>query len=166
MDINEMTPEQLREMAESKERMRAHLEERYLGFTPAPVVEFDPSAKRQALQPWEKAVEVEGVEYTLDMRRFRSRKVLKQIARAQRESKERNEVYEKAIRSGMTEEEAAAAANEGVSIDEQLGYLTAMLGEEVEDRVAEAVTAKMGYDDIEEIVRIEGLLIESASLKN
>lgn len=166
MDINEMTPEQLREMAESKERMRAHLEERYLGFTPAPVVEFDPSAKRQALQPWEKAVEVEGVEYTLDMRRFRSRKVLKQIARAQRESQARNSVYEKAIRSGMTEEEAAAAANEGVSIDEQLGYLTAMLGEEVEDRVAEAVTAKMGYDDIEEIVRIEGLLIESASLKN
>lgn len=166
MDINEMTPEQLREMAESKERMRAHLEERYLGFTPAPVVEFDPSAKRQTLQPWEKAVEVEGVEYTLDMRRFRSRKVLKQIARAQRESKERNEVYEKAIRSGMTEDEATAAANEGVSIDEQLSYLTAMLGEEVEDRVAEAVTAKMGYDDIEEIVRIEGLLIEAASLKN
>ena len=166
MDINEMTPEQLREMAESKERMRAHLEERYLGFTPAPVVEFDHSAKRQALQPWEKAVEVEGVEYTLDMRRFRSRKVLKQIARAQRESQARNSVYEKAIRSGMTEDEATAAANEGVSIDEQLGYLTAMLGEEVEDRVAEAVTAKMGYDDIEEIVRIEGLLIESASLKN
>lgn len=166
MDINEMTPEQLREMAESKERMRAHLEERYLGFTPAPVVEFDPSAKRQALQLWEKAVEVEGVEYTLDMRRFRSRKVLKQIARAQRESQARNSVYEKAIRSGMTEDEATAAANEGVSIDEQLGYLTAMLGEEVEDRVAEAVTAKMGYDDIEEIVRIEGLLIESASLKN
>lgn len=166
MDINEMTPEQLREMAESKERMRAHLEERYLGFTPAPVVEFDPSAKRQALQPWEKAVEVEGVEYTLDMRRFRSRKVLKQIARARRESQARNSVYEKAIRSGMTEDEATAAANEGVSIDEQLGYLTAMLGEEVEDRVAEAVTAKMGYDDIEEIVRIEGLLIESASLKN
>lgn len=166
MDINEMTPEQLREMAESKERMRAHLEERYLGFTPAPVVEFDPSAKRQALQPWEKAVEVEGVEYTLDMRRFRSRKVLKQIARAQRESQARNSVYEKAIRSGMTEDEATDAANEGVSIDEQLGYLTAMLGEEVEDRVAEAVTAKMGYDDIEEIVRIEGLLIESASLKN
>lgn len=166
MDVNEMTPEQLREMAESKDRMRAHLEERYLGFTPAPVVEFDPSAKRQALQPWEKAVEVEGVEYTLDMRRFRSRKVLKQIARAQRESQARNSVYEKAIRSGMTEDEATAAANEGVSIDEQLGYLTAMLGEEVEDRVAEAVTAKMGYDDIEEIVRIEGLLIESASLKN
>lgn len=166
MDINEMTPEQLREMAESKERMRAHLEERYLGFTPAPVVEFDPSAKRQALQPWEKAVEVEGVEYTLDMRRFRSRKVLKQIARAQRESQARNSVYEKAICSGMTEDEATAAANEGVSIDEQLGYLTAMLGEEVEDRVAEAVTAKMGYDDIEEIVRIEGLLIESARLKN
>lgn len=166
MDIDEMTPEQLREMAESKERMRAQLEEKYLGFSPAPVVEFDPAAKRQALQPWEKAVEVEGVEYVLDMRRFRSRKVLKQIARAQRESKERNEVYEKAIRSGMTEEEAAAAANEGVSIDEQLGYLTAMLGEGVEDKVAEAVTAKMGYDDIEEIVRIEQLLIEAASLKN
>lgn len=166
MDINEMTPEQLREMAESKERMRAQLEEKYLDFSPAPVVEFDPAAKRQALQPWEKAVEVEGVEYVLDMRRFRSRKVLKQIARAQRESKERNEVYEKAIRSGMTEEEAAAAANEGVSIDEQLGYLTAMLGEGVEDKVAEAVTAKMGYDDIEEIVRIEQLLIEAASLKN
>lgn len=166
MDINEMTPEQLREMAESKERMRAQLEEKYLGFSPAPVVEFDPAAKHQTLQSWEKAVEVEGVEYVLDMRRFRSRKVLKQIARAQRESKERNEVYEKAIRSGMTEEEASAAANEGVSIDEQLGYLTAMLGERVEDKVAEAVTAKMGYDDIEEIVRIEQLLIEAASLKN
>ena len=166
MDINEMTPEQLREMAESKERMRAHLEEQYLGFTPAPVVEFDPSAKRQALQPWEKAVEVEGVTYALDMRRFRSRKVLKQIAKAQSAAQERNRVYEEAIRSGMTEEKATSKANDGVSIDEQLGYLTAMLGEEVEDRVAEAVTAKMGYDDIEEIVRIEELLIESANLKN
>lgn len=165
MDINEMTPEQLREMAESKERTRAHLEEQYLGYKPA-ILDFDAAAKRQKLEPWQKAVEVEGVEYTLDMRRFRSRKVLKQIARAQRESQARNSVYEKAIRSGMTEDEATAAANEGVSIDEQLGYLTAMLGEEVEDRVAEAVTAKMGYDDIEEIVRIEGLLIESASLKN
>lgn len=165
MDVNEMTPEQLREMAESKERMRAHLEEQYLDYKPA-ILDFDAAAKRQKLEPWEKAVVVEGTEYVLDMRRFKSRKVLKQIARAQRESASRNSVYEKAIRSGMTEAEATAAANEGVSIDEQLGYLTAMLGEEVEDRVAEAVTAKMGYDDIEEIVRIEGLLIESASLKN
>lgn len=165
MDVNEMTPEQLREMAESKERMRAHLEEQYLDYKPA-ILDFDAAAKRQKLEPWEKAVVVEGTEYVLDMRRFKSRKVLKQIARAQRESASRNSLYEKAIRSGMTEAEATAAANEGVSIDEQLGYLTAMLGEEVEDRVAEAVTAKMGYDDIEEIVRIEGLLIESASLKN
>lgn len=165
MDVNEMTPEQLREMAESKERMRAHLEEQYLGYKPA-ILDFDTAAKPQKLEPWQKAVVVEGTEYVLDMRRFKSRKVLKQIARAQRESASRNSVYEKAIRSGMTEAEATAAANEGVSIDEQLGYLTAMLGEEVEDRVAEAVTAKMGYDDIEEIVRIEGLLIESASLKN
>lgn len=165
MDVNEMTPEQLREMAESKERMRAHLEEQYLGYKPA-ILDFDTAAKPQKLEPWQKAVVVEGTEYVLDMRRFKSRKVLKQIARAQRESALRNSVYEKAIRSGMTEAEATAAANEGVSIDEQLGYLTAMLGEEVEDRVAEAVTAKMGYDDIEEIVRIEGLLIESASLKN
>lgn len=165
MDVNEMTPEQLREMAESKERMRAHLEEQYLGYKPA-ILDFDAAAKRQKLEPWQKAVVVEGTEYVLDMRRFKSRKVLKQIARAQRESASRNSVYEKAIRSGMTEAEATAAANEGVSIDEQLGYLTVMLGEDVEDRVAEAVTAKMGYDDIEEIVRIEGLLIESASLKN
>jgi hypothetical protein len=165
MDVNEMTPEQLREMAESKERMRAHLEEQYLDYKPA-ILDFDAAAKRQKLEPWQKAVVVEGTEYVLDMRRFKSRKVLKQIARAQRESASRNSVYEKAIRSGMTEAEATAAANEGVSIDEQLGYLTAMLGEDVEDRVAEAVTAKMGYDDIEEIVRIEGLLIESASLKN
>lgn len=165
MDVNEMTPEQLREMAESKERMRAHLEEQYLGYKPV-ILDFDTAAKPQKLEPWQKAVVVEGTEYVLDMRRFKSRKVLKQIARAQRESASRNSVYEKAIRSGMTEAEATAAANEGVSIDEQLGYLTAMLGEEVEDRVAEAVTAKMGYDDIEEIVRIEGLLIESASLKN
>lgn len=165
MDINEMTPEQLREMAESKERMRAHLEERYLGYEPA-ILDFDAAAKRQKLDPWQKAVVVEGTEYVLDMRRFKSRKVLKQIAKAQSATQKRNRVYEEAICSGMSEEEATSKANEGVSIDEQLGYLTAMLGEDVEDRVAEAVTAKMGYDDIEEIVRIEGLLIESARLKN
>ena len=34
------------------------------------------------------------------------------------------------------------------------------------DAVAEAVTARMGYDDIEEIMRIEGLLVEAAQLKN
>lgn len=165
MDINEMTPEQLREMAEAKERMRAHLEEQYLGYKPT-ILDFDPPAARQKLEPWEKPVEVEGTEYVLDMRRFKSRKVLKEIARAQRDSKKRNRIFEEAVRSGMSEEEATRKANEGVDIEDQLGYLAAMLGEEVEDRVAEAVTAKMGYDDIEEIVRIEQLLIESAQLKN
>lgn len=165
MDINEMTPEQLREMAEAKERMRAHLEEQYLGYKPA-ILEFAPPAKRQTLEPWEKAVEVEGTEYVLDMRRFKSRKVLKEIARAQRDSKKRNRIFEEAVRSGMSEEEATREANKDVDIEDQLGYLAAMLGEDVEDRVAEAVTAKMGYDDIEEIVRIEQLLIEAAQLKN
>lgn len=165
MDINEMTPEQLREMAEAKERTRAHLEEQYLGYKPT-ILDFDPPAARQKLEPWEKPVEVEGTEYVLDMRRFKSRKVLKEIARAQRDSKKRNRIFEEAVRSGMSEEEATRNANEDVDIEDQLGYLAAMLGEEVEDRVAEAVTAKMGYDDIEEIVRIEQLLIESAQLKN
>lgn len=165
MDINEMTPEQLREMAEAKERMRAHLEEQYLGYKPA-ILEFDSPANRQKLEPWQKAVEVEGTEYVLDMRRFKSRKVLKEIARAQRDSKKRNRVYEEAVRSGMSEEEATRESNKDVDIEDQLGYLAAMLGEDVEDRVAEAVTAKMGYDDIEEIVRIEQLLIEAAQLKN
>lgn len=165
MDINEMTPEQLREMAEAKERMRAHLEEQYLGYKPD-ILEFDSPANRQKLEPWQKAVEVEGTEYVLDMRRFKSRKVLKEIARAQRDSKKRNRVYEEAVRSGMSEEEATREANKDVDIEDQLGYLAAMLGEDVEDRVAEAVTAKMGYDDIEEIVRIEQLLIEAAQLKN
>lgn len=165
MDVNEMTPEQLREMAESKERMREHLEEKYLGYKPA-IFDFDAAAKRQKLEPWEKAVVVEGTEYVLDMRRFKSRKVLKEIAKAQRATQKRNHIYEEAIRSGMSEEDATAAANEGVSIDEQLSYLTVMLGEDVEDKVAEAVTAKMGYDDFEEIIRIEELLIETARLKN
>lgn len=165
MDINEMTPEQLREMTEAKERMRAQLEEQYLGYKPA-ILEFDSPAKRQKLEPWEKAVVVEGTEYVLDMRRFKSRKVLKEIARAQRDSKKRNRIFEEAVRSGMSEEEAAREANKDVDIEDQLGYLAAMLGEDVEDRVAEAVTAKMGYDDIEEIVRIEQLLIEAAQLKN
>ena len=165
MDVNEMTPEQLREMAESKERMREHLEEKYLGYKPA-ILDFDAAAKRQKLEPWEKAVVVEGTEYVLDMRRFKSRKVLKEIAKAQRATQKRNHVYEEAIRSGMSEEDATAAANDGVSIDEQLSYLTVMLGEDVEDKVAEAVTAKMGYDDFEEIIRIEELLIETARLKN
>lgn len=165
MDVNEMTPEQLREMAESKERMRAHLEEQYLGYRPA-ILDFDTAAKRQKLEPWQKAVVVEGTEYVLDMRRFKSRKVLKQIAKAQSTAQKRNRVYEEAISSGMTDEEAALKANEGVSIDEQIGYMTAMLGEEVEDKVVETVTAKMGYDDFEEIVRIEELLVEAARLKN
>ena len=133
MDINEMTPEQLREMAEAKERMRAHLEEQYLGYKPA-ILEFASPAKRQTLEPWEKAVEVEGTEYVLDMRRFKSRKVLKEIARAQRDSKKRNRIFEEAVRSGMSEEEATREANKDV--------------------------------DIEEIVRIEQLLIEAAQLKN
>lgn len=165
MDVNEMTPEQLREMAEAKERMRAHLEEQYLGYKPA-IIDFDAAAKRQELEPWEKPVEVEGTEYILDMRRFKSRKVLKALARAQRDSKKRNRIFEEAVRSGMSEEEATREANKDVDIEDQLGYLAAMLGEDVEDRVAEAVTAKMGYDDIEEIVRIEQLLIEAAQLKN
>lgn len=166
MDVTDMTPEQLRALAESKERIRASLEEEYLDIKSPQVLDFKTGAKAPARKPWEKDVEVEGVTYTLDMRRFKSRKVLKEIAKAQREAARRAKVYAAAVKAGKTPDEAERESNEGVELDEQLSYMTAMLGEDVEDAVAEAVTARMGYDDIEEIMRIEGLLVEAAQLKN
>ena len=76
MNIDEMTPEELRAYAMEKEQARAAVEARYMD-KPMP-------ATRERAR-WEREVEFEGRTYTVDMRRLRSRDFLKRIVRAQDE---------------------------------------------------------------------------------
>lgn len=71
MGIEDMTAQELRELAARKEAAQLHL-----GHLP----EEDrarPGKKRAPLEPWERVVEVGGVPFTVDMRPFRSREFMR-----------------------------------------------------------------------------------------
>lgn len=84
-------------------------------------------------------VEFEGESYPVDMGRLRSRAFLKRAA---------------AIDAETTD----AAAN--------MELLDLAFGGECEDAICAAVTAKVGYEDYLEVLRIESGLLEAADLKN
>ncbi len=70
MNIENMTPEELRAYAADKEARHQTLVDRYMGRESA----------RGAQEPWEKAVEFEGETYLVDMRRASSREFLRKLA--------------------------------------------------------------------------------------
>lgn len=132
MNVEDMTPEQLREYALAKEARREELTDRYMGREPAPAI----AAKR----PWERDVEFEGETYRVDMRRVKTREFLRSIARFQ--------------------------GADDVPIADTLALYDLVFGGEVDDKVCRVVVAKMGYEDYEEIMRIESGIFEAIDLKN
>ncbi len=70
MNIEDMTPEELRAYAADKEQRRSSLVDRYMNRERGTATP----------EPWEKAVEFEGETYLVDMRRTSSREFLRRFA--------------------------------------------------------------------------------------
>lgn len=143
MDVSEMTPEELREYAARKEESRADLYSRYLNV--APQAKPAKPAGAKACKPWEREVEVEGVTYVVDMRRFVSREFFRRSARIQ------------------DQKEAG-----GVSIEDTLDFYEYCFGGDggVDDQVTGHVVDQLGYEDYTEVMRIEDLVFEAVDAKN
>ena len=140
MNIEDMTPEQLREYATEKELKRRELEQRYVRCEePAPVAPIVGMPK-----PWEKAVEFEGETYHVDMRRIKSREFIRMFAKFQEHQR----------------------GGEDATASEVLAIYDHVFGGDVDEAVTRLVIAKMGYEDFEEITRIESGILAELDVKN
>lgn len=138
MNIEDMTPEQLRDYALAKEEQRKAITARYMGY------EQDEPETAPTRQPWERDVEFEGEVYRVDVRRIKSREFIRMFAKFQ--------AYEK--------------RGEDAPVADALALYDYVFSGDVDAKVCEVVRAKMGYEDFEEIMRIENGLFENIDLKN
>lgn len=138
MNIEDMTPEQLREYATAKETQRETITARYMDREPR--LDIVPDDK----QPYEKDIEFEGETYRVDMRRIKSREFIRMFAEFQD--------YER--------------KGEDAPISCALALYDFVFRGNVDDKVCEVVRAKMGYEDFEEIMRIENELFSHLEVKN
>lgn len=138
MNIEDMTPEQLREYATAKEMQRETITARYMDRDPR--FSIVPDDK----QPYENDIEFEGETYRVDMRRIKSREFIRMFAEFQD--------YER--------------KGEDAPISRALALYDFVFGGKVDDKVCAVVKAKMGYEDFEEIMRIENELFEHLEVKN
>ncbi|ACV51016.1 hypothetical protein Apar_0586 [Lancefieldella parvula DSM 20469] len=133
MDVSNMSAEQLRELAEQKEKSRANLEAKYLDFVPGKIERA----------PYERVIEFEDEEYVVDMRRTKSREFMRHMARV-----------------------SDAEQNSPEALSPVLALYDYLFGGDCDNHVVDVVTKKLGYDDAEEILRIESALLEKLDAKN
>lgn len=150
MNIEDMTPEELREYAAEKEARRKALEKRYIGDggseggePPTAVEKARKPWEKERREPWEKPVEVDGVTYWVDMRTAKSERFVKRLSDVQRELK----------------------ADGDAEIALMLDLYEFLLGPECR-HVTEVVTEAVGYDDFVEIYAIKQKIFDSIDLKN
>ena len=136
METSERTPEELRRYAAEKEASRADLERRYLNIAPA-------AEPRRA--PWEREVEFAGDRYVVDMRPFRSREFFRRAAR-------------------INDERAA----DSLSTTDMLDFYEFCFGGEggVDEQATARVTERLGYEDYQEVLRIEDGIFGLVDAKN
>lgn len=132
MDFSDMTPDEIRAYAARKEAVelhRSHIDasERR---DPAPVVSM--------AKPWEREVEVDGTSYTVDMRRFKSRRFMRM---------------------------AMIAGGEGASFADQLDLFDYVF-EPVEAQILAKVEHEVGYEDFEAYYDICAKIFEAVEGKN
>lgn len=141
MEASEMTPEELRRYAAEKEASRRDLERRYLDMAPAAPAPA-PGASRS---PWEREVEFEGDRYVVDMRPFRSREFFRRAAR-------------------INDERSAGS----MSTTDMLDFYEFCFGGDggVDERVTARVTERLGYEDYQEVLRIEDGIFGLVDAKN
>lgn len=142
MDIEEMTPAQLREYAAQKEAAKDSLMDLYINEG------ADPRwmAREPKRDPWVKDVEFESIAYPVDVRRTKSLAFIRQLAKVQKTSKE--------------------GRDNNPDMEPVIELFDTLFGGECHDMVVARVTAKMGYDDFAEIYRIESGILENLDLKN
>lgn len=136
MNIEELSPEELREYAVAKENAREALTARYMD-RPANLVEL-PERK-----PWERTVEYDGHAFDVDMRKLHSRDFVKKLADLQGMDADQQD-FGKQI-------ELFEAVFDGTRAYEQ---------------VKAYVTEKCGYEDYIEVLRVEGELFNLVDAKN
>lgn len=136
MEASEMTPEELRRYAAEKEASRHRLEKAYLGYS---------APEPEAPAPWVRKVEVDGTEYTVDMRPFKSREFFKRAAAIQ-------------------DQKSADA----ISMTDMIGFYEFCFGGDggVDEQVTAHVRDMLGYEDYEEVLRIEDKVFEAVDAKN
>lgn len=159
MNIEDMTPDQIQAYVQAKQDSRQRLESRYLGIEPVPM-------PGKQIEPYEKLIEIDGVGYPVDMRRFASRTGIRKIAEQQKAAKAREREIDALVRSGETREAAQDRVNSGADIDSMLGLYDYFFGGKVDDLVVQTVTDAKGYDDFDEIFRIETLLFDAVNQGN
>lgn len=93
-------------------------------------------------KPWMREVEFEGETYEVDMRRLKSRAFLRKFAAVK------------------------AAKDDDAAMLDALDMLDYVFGEDGIERVAQVVTAKLGYEDYEEMFRIESGILDLVDVKN
>ena len=93
--------------------------------------------------PYESIIEFEGEEYVVDMRRIKSREFMRRMARVN-----------------------DAEQNSPEALSPVLALYDFIFSGNVDNHVVEVVTGKLGYDDAEEIMRIESALLEKLDAKN
>ena len=130
-DIRDMTAEELRAYAAKKEAMELHRSH---------IPEEDRSREAPAARraPWERDVEVDGTVFTVDMRRFKSRRFMRL---------------------------ALAANDEGATAADQIDLFDYAF-EPVEDQILAEVERRVGYEDFEEYYGLCGKIFEAVEAKN
>lgn len=93
--------------------------------------------------PYECIIEFEGEEYVVDMRKIKSREFMRRMARV-----------------------SDSEQNSPEALSPVLALYDFVFSGNVDNHVVEVVTAKLGYDDAEEIMRIESALLEKLDAKN
>lgn len=136
MNIEELSPEELREYAVAKENAREALTAKYMD-RPANLVDL-PERK-----PWERTVEYDGHKFDVDMRKLHSRDFVKKLAGLQ----------------GMDAEQQ----DFGKQIDL---FEAVFDGTRAYEQVKAYVTEKCGYEDYIEVLRVEGELFNLVDAKN
>ena len=127
-DIYEMTPDELRDYAARKEAVELHRSH---------IPDADrPPVSRPA--PWERAVEVDGVRYVVDMRRFKSRRFMRMVV---------------------------AANADGAPLAAKLDLFDYVF-EPMEEQILDEVERRVGYEDFEVYYEICGKLFEAVEAKN
>lgn len=145
MNIEDMTPEQLREYATAKEARRENLTAHYMNRATGEAIDPEPKfTMLDCKHPYENDIEFEGETYRVDMRRIKSREFIRMFAEFQDYGRK----------------------GEDAPISCALALYDFVFGGKVDDKVCEVVKAKMGYEDFEEIMRIENELFNHLEVKN
>lgn len=135
MNIDDMTPDELRELAAKKEAVELHRS--HIGADADGRFEVV-ARSRVRREPWEREVEVDGVGYVVDMRRFKSRRFMRMAMTAYDES----------------------------STTEQKLDLFDYVFEPVEKQILAEVERRVGYEDFEAYYDICGKIFEAVEAKN